>query len=514
MAKSTNILDAARQWLERGYFVIPVPFRKKAPAFDGWPELRLTATHLPRYFNSQKSNLGVLLGAPYGAADIDLDCPQAICAWAGLGPETGLVFGRASTPRAHYFYRADPPLKTVRYADPVDKETLLELRCLASNGEVGLQTIVPPSVHESGDQVRFDADGEAANIDADVLACAAARTAAAALLAKHWPAKGSRNTAFLALAGALARAAWSETDARTLHRAIYHSLWPEAPDFAAAEREVGNTYRRFREGREVTGFNRLSEIIDERALRAAMRWLDAAEDEPRTLEFDAKAVPPEIATLNALKILSGLLSFAAFKKRGPVIVGTLTDGTEIVWRTSNDLIHFARAQAVIADATGVFIATPPKNKITKVWDPVAELILRIASRDSQPGGSSLAEQFRELLPMVWAQAGRLKAELPEDLVAALKSTKMQVRNPATEPPACCVWWVEEGSAKPECWVYMPHLLAWLNASMTIGRRFEWADAKEALWLLGFRYAKDTHRSAEGRDAKASVWIGPADVLKE
>ena len=35
MAKSTNILDAARQWLERGYFVIPVPFRKKAPAFEG-----------------------------------------------------------------------------------------------------------------------------------------------------------------------------------------------------------------------------------------------------------------------------------------------------------------------------------------------------------------------------------------------------------------------------------------------------------------------------------------------
>ena len=516
MAKSiSSIIEGARQWLKRGYFVVPVPFRKKAPTLDGWPELRLTATELSQYFNHQPSNLGVLLGAPYGATDIDLDSQQALRAWAELGPETGLVFGRSSAPASHHFFRTDPPVKTVRYVDPLDKDCLLELRCLTSDGGIGLQTVVPPSTHESGEQIRFDAEGETTNIDADILSRAAAWAAAAALLAKYWPAQGSRNAAFLALAGTLARAAWSQADACIVHRAVYRCLWPTGPDFTAAAREVEATYRRFREGREITGFQRLSELIDRRLLHVVMRWLDVeSEAETRILEFDARAVAPEIASLNGLKIFSGLLQFASFRERGPVIVGTLTDGTEIIWRSSNDLIHFTRAQTVIADATGAFIASPPKSKTTKIWEPVADLILRIANRDSQPGGSSLAEEFRELLPMVWARAGRPCAELPEDVVAGLKRCTQQARNPQAEPPMCCVWKVYEGNARPDCWVHLPSLLGWLSAPVAMGRRYDWAEAREALWLLGFRYAKDTHRSAEGRDAKASVWIGPVDVLRE
>jgi hypothetical protein len=518
MDNSTNsILDEARRWTQRGHFCTPV--RGKAAFLDGWEQSRLTLADLPRYFNGkQPVNLGVLVGVPHGTTDADLDCIEAVRAWADLGPETGLVFGRASAPASHHFYYADPPIKSMKYFDPIQKkETLLEIRCLTKDGEVGLQTVVPPSIHkDTGEQIRFDLDGEVANVDADVLVRAAARTAAAVALARYWPApKSGRNDAFLALSGMLARAAWSERDALSLIRAIYRCLWPERPDFDAAEREVMNTFERFRRGGKVTGFTRFIQLVDEKVVRKAAQWLDADEAEPGALEFDPKAVPAEIATLNGLAIFSGLLTFAAFKKRGPVIVGTLADGTEVVWRSSNDLIHFSKAQTVIADATGVFIATPPKNSARKRWEPVAELIFRIANRDSQPGGSSLSEQFRELLPMVWSQAGQPTAELPEDLVAELQRAKDQLRYPPTAPPACCVWWVhEEGSAKPECWVYLPHLLAWLNASMTMGRRFEWADAKEALWLLGFRYSKDVHRSFKGQEAKASVWIGPGDLLEK
>ena len=113
-------------------------------------------------------------------------------------------------PASHYFYRVDPAIPSVKYIDPADnKTTLIELRCLKKDGTVGFQTVVPPSVHESGEDIRFDADGVVANLEADVLSEAVARTAAAVLLARHFPPpKGGRNDAFLAIAGTLARAGW------------------------------------------------------------------------------------------------------------------------------------------------------------------------------------------------------------------------------------------------------------------------------------------------------------------
>jgi len=34
-------LDAARQWVARGYYPIPVPYREKSPVIDRWQDLRL-----------------------------------------------------------------------------------------------------------------------------------------------------------------------------------------------------------------------------------------------------------------------------------------------------------------------------------------------------------------------------------------------------------------------------------------------------------------------------------------
>jgi hypothetical protein len=49
---------------------------------------------------------------------------------------------------------------------------------------VGLQTIVPPSVHPSGEVISFEpgCDGDPAAVDGRILQLAVARTAAAALL--------------------------------------------------------------------------------------------------------------------------------------------------------------------------------------------------------------------------------------------------------------------------------------------------------------------------------------------
>jgi hypothetical protein len=91
MAKSnTSILDAARRWLDRGYFPIPAPLGTKHPVLDGWPELRLTVPDLP-YFG-EPSNIGVLQCVPYGATDIDLAIHMHT--WRESGVEIGWHLGQ------------------------------------------------------------------------------------------------------------------------------------------------------------------------------------------------------------------------------------------------------------------------------------------------------------------------------------------------------------------------------------------------------------------------------------
>ena len=193
-----------------------------------------------------------------------------------LLPETGLIFGRQSKPFSHFLYRSDPPIVTKRYVDPLDHKTLVELRGLSSDGTIGLQTVVPPSVHEIGEAVRFEEgfEGTPANVDAEVLISAVRRVAAAAVLARHWPTKGSRHHAFLALAGVLARAGWSLEDAKAFHRAIYRCLWPTNPDIGCRGYRSAIHFREARgRGGEITGVPTLHRLLDKKVVDAALRWL-------------------------------------------------------------------------------------------------------------------------------------------------------------------------------------------------------------------------------------------------
>src|ERR1035441_1556075 len=139
---------AAERWIERGFFPVPVPYRRKGPTLAGWQDLRIGRDDLAHYFNSSPQNIGVLLGDDRGSADVDLDCPEALAVAPEFLPDTGLKFGRESKPASHWFYFCDPPIRSRKFADPVDKHMIVELRCQTAGGKIGLQTIVPPSVHE------------------------------------------------------------------------------------------------------------------------------------------------------------------------------------------------------------------------------------------------------------------------------------------------------------------------------------------------------------------------------
>jgi P4 family phage/plasmid primase-like protien len=268
-------LDAVLMWIEKGFFPVPVPYRSKRPVLTEWQRLEITKELAPQYFNGESQNIGVLLGDKFGSTDVDCDCPEAIAAARELLPETGLIFGRQSKPFSHYLYRSDPPVPTQQFVDPLGHATLIELRGLSSDGSIGLQTIVPPSMHVSGEVVRFETGfaGTPENVDAGVLVGAVRRVAAVALLARHWPSKGSRHRAFLALSGVLARAQWSQADTKSFHRAMYRCLWPGDPDFGAADSEVQSTFDKLAAGSEVTGIPTLIEVVDKKVVDTALRWM-------------------------------------------------------------------------------------------------------------------------------------------------------------------------------------------------------------------------------------------------
>jgi putative DNA primase/helicase len=274
LSMAPSVAEAAAEYARRGFAPIPVPHREKRPVLPEWQKLRLTLADIPQYFNGRGQNVGLLLGVG-GLTDVDLDASEAAAAARELLPDTAFRYGRESKPGSHAMYVCEPTPTTRQYKCPLTGASLAELRGLSRHGETGAQTIVPPSTHPSGEPVRFEPGcrPEPARVSAAELERAVSRVAAAALLARHFPGEGSRNEAFLALAGLLARAGWSQAETTQFVRAIYRCLWGAAADLRQAEAEVAHTFERFREGGELTGYPTLAELIHEKVLKTALRWL-------------------------------------------------------------------------------------------------------------------------------------------------------------------------------------------------------------------------------------------------
>jgi hypothetical protein len=236
-----SALAAARGYVRRGWQVVPLAPGTKHPCDADWPQMRLAEAELPAHFVGAR-NVGLLTGvASGGLVDVDCDVPEASAAAALLLPPTGLVHERAGRPASHFWYvvaqpgergadgrgtegpargerggalpvpgeelRARLPIRTARFACPfpagadvpATTTMLVELRA------DGCQTMAPPSIHPCGERLRWERMGAPAVVDEATLWRAVAQVAACALLARCWPARGTRDEAALALTGLLLR---------------------------------------------------------------------------------------------------------------------------------------------------------------------------------------------------------------------------------------------------------------------------------------------------------------------
>lgn len=266
---TADLLDDVLSLHARGFAVVPMPYGQKRPVTPGWQDLRLDVTGIRTAFG-RPSNVGVVLGTPSGGlVDIDLDGPKAQALGHVFLPRTELVSGRTSAPASHWFFLVESPVKTTKYIDPLatsggDRAMLVELRAS------GAQTLVPPSVHPSGEPITWAQNGEPAEVDADLLLGAVARVAAGAMLARYWPTMGSRHQAALALGGGLLRAGWAAEAADFVWHIAQVAGDEEAEDRRQA---VHSTADALAAGEHVTGWPMLSTLVDPRVVDAVRKWL-------------------------------------------------------------------------------------------------------------------------------------------------------------------------------------------------------------------------------------------------
>src|SRR5262245_45214226 len=147
---------------------------------------------------------------------------------------------------------------------------------------------MPASTHPSGERIQFERNGDPAEIAGESLERAVSLLAAAALLARVWPDRGSRHHAALALAGGLLRAGWTVKETGAFVRAVAEA----AADEEVEDRiqAVASTSTRLEEGGDATGWPQLIELIGKRAVDDVVKWLGVR---TRTASFAAHHDPED-----------------------------------------------------------------------------------------------------------------------------------------------------------------------------------------------------------------------------
>lgn len=275
-----STLDAAMELLAQDMWPVVVRPRSKKALREGWPEIRYQLDQLAAEFTNGE-NLGVLLGVkPRPKADVDFDCDEALAVRPFIaGPPTERVFGRRSKPASHMLFEVEDEFDSTAFKDPVlterdphAKSMLVELR-----GRGG-QTVIPPSMHESGEPIRWERKGSFGQTTCAQLHRWVAKIAAAALLVRRW--QRGHETRF-AVAGWLARAGWPEAEAAEFACAVLRVAQPDTGS-REVRGDVRACYERVERNEEVFGRPKLAELLGEHGqlvVQTISSWLGLQRDE-------------------------------------------------------------------------------------------------------------------------------------------------------------------------------------------------------------------------------------------
>lgn len=306
--------DSTRTAVEafrRGYQPVPIRDGDKRPFGAAWTQMRWEseeqiAASFDRWAETGAGGVGLLLGEPsHGLVDIDLDHPLSLRLRDYFLPPTPMQTGRPGRPRSHRWYRVTDDVPSTRRYKMPDRSVSVELRAS------GAQTVIPPSVHPSGESYRWEGTAWGgkrgpAETSGRKLAVQVALLGLGAVLIENWPRQGSRHEAYLALAGGLLRFGtgvhpYWERNLPVLIEALADATHDDDGPETRVSEVMGSTLATLREGGKATGFPRLAEFIGNDHAELARRMAREVEQlggfDPASLVTVAEVEEPLVSTL-------------------------------------------------------------------------------------------------------------------------------------------------------------------------------------------------------------------------
>jgi predicted P-loop ATPase len=329
-------IETVAAYLEKHYRIVvwPAIGDAKGPTNEGWTQ---KLYELADY--GENKRVGILTGTEVESGkyihDVDIDWGPGATVAQRLLPSTGFVFGRASKKLSHCFYLLPEALPSFKYAD-VDKTSLLELRGTKINGDIGLQTMVPPSIWSKdgkSEPLTFLKNGDPAFIeDVSAFKQRVCLAAIGMMLAKHFGHNGFGHEARLAWAGFMLRLGIPQEDLILMGEGI--SALCNNLEVVDVRRSVESTAARMNDPKQkIKGAPALAGMLGQQGKLVVARineWLGRDSDFIRTK--DGLIVKDSQENINrAAQLLDTYFSYDEFSERMLV-----KDATRPTWRLLDD----------------------------------------------------------------------------------------------------------------------------------------------------------------------------------
>lgn len=240
--------------------------KSKQPIGIAWQENPSSPELVHDEFKTNSHNVGLINGVVSGIVDVDLDCPEAKQLSSVLLPKGLAAFEHLGNDRGHILYRVNDAGKTQQYQCPETGATLVELR------STGSQTMIPPSIHPSGQKLKFTfLDDTATPLYFTDLQVQVRKIAALSLIARHWR-DGIRHNLALGVAGLLMKTDHDEAQSKAIIEAICEVIGDE--ELHDRLKAVETTFDQPLEN--VAGFTQIESLLGSKVTKRVIEWLGSS----------------------------------------------------------------------------------------------------------------------------------------------------------------------------------------------------------------------------------------------